>query len=90
MMAALHLPSIEVAVVSALLGAIVLGLFDVGRAYRAIEWRIIVFVAGMTPLESAMVHSGITGDMARGLESVAALVPSHWFLTPCSFWWHPY
>lgn len=83
--AALHLLSIEVAVVSALLGAIVLGLLDVGRAYRAIEWRIIVFVAGMNPLGSAMVHSGITGDMARGLESVAALVPSHWFLIPLLF-----
>lgn len=83
--AALHLASVEVAIVAALVLIILLGLTDIGRAYRAIEWRIIVFVGGMTPLSTAMVQSGITGRMAHALDSLGGLGHEHWLLLAVLF-----
>ncbi|XAQ47945.1 SLC13 family permease [Sulfobacillus thermotolerans] len=43
------------------------GILSLSNAYNAIEWRIVVFVAGMIPLGSALISTGITHHMVHAL-----------------------
>ncbi len=46
------------------------------EAYRAIEWRILVFVAGMLPLSQGLIHTGVTREMVGGLSALAHVIHS--------------
>lgn len=83
--AALGLLSIEIAVAAALVVTVLLGLLDIGRAYRAIEWRIVVFVGGMAPLGTAMVQSGVTSHIAHLLESLTQSAQGPWLIIAVLF-----
>ncbi len=65
------------AVLSAALLAPALGLLPMQEAYRAIEWQIIFFVAGMYAASLAMVNTGLAGLIAQsaisGLKDSGAL-----------------
>jgi di/tricarboxylate transporter len=64
-----------------LLGAVAMvasGCVDVNRAYRAIDVRIFVMIAGVIPLGIAMEQTGTADLLARGLLQVVA----HWPVFP--------
>lgn len=80
LLAAFNVLPIQIAIVAGLLLMILTKILDPGDAYRAIEWRIIVFVAGMIPLSTALIRTGITEDMVHGLRAVSHLASGHWFM----------
>ncbi|MEO5566046.1 MAG: SLC13 family permease [Luteimonas sp.] len=62
-----------------LLGAVAMvatGCLDIGRAYRAIDVRIFVMIAGVIPLGIAMEQTGTADLLARGLLRVVADWPT--------------
>lgn len=55
---------------AALLGCLLMGAFgciDLGSAYRAIDWRIIVLIVGMLPFAIALERTGGVDLMANGM-----------------------
>ncbi len=63
------IPNVHVALLGCLLmGA--LGCIDLGSAYRAIDWRIIVLIAGMLPFSIALERTGGVDLMAHGMMAV--------------------
>jgi di/tricarboxylate transporter len=58
---------------AALLGCLLmggLGCIDLGSAYRAIDWRIIVLIVGMLPFSIALERTGGVDLMANGMMAV--------------------
>jgi len=59
-----------------LLGAVAMaltGCINLDEAYRAIEWRVVFLIAGMLPLSTAMIHTGLAARLGSAL--VDALAP---------------
>ncbi len=58
-----------------LAGAVALVLFgciNAEEAYRAIEWRVVVLIAGMLPIGTALVETGMAARISAGLTSALA------------------
>ena len=71
------------AVVAGLLaagGMVLLGVLDVGRAYRSINWTTVVLVGAMIPLSTAMTETGAAADIARAVTSVVGDSSPHLLL----------
>ncbi len=59
-----------------LLGAVAMaltGCINLDEAYRAIEWRVVFLIAGMLPLSTAMIRTGLAARLGSAL--VDALAP---------------
>jgi di/tricarboxylate transporter len=70
LVAALGGLSIEIAAVAGAAAMVLLRCITAGQAYRAIEARIYVFIAGAIPLGAAMTKSGTSAVMAGWLQGV--------------------
>ncbi len=84
LLAAVNIVGIELAIAVAIVLLAVTGILDLSDAYHAIEWRIVIFVAGMIPLSTALIQSGITATMAKALITVAHHRPD-WMLVAMLF-----
>jgi di/tricarboxylate transporter len=69
--AALGLVQIQLAVTLGVALAILLGLLGADEAYAAVDWHILVFIAGMTPLAGALVQTGVAGGVAQVVVGLA-------------------
>lgn len=61
---------------AALAGAVAMaltGCLSMDEAYRSVEWRAVFLIAGMLPVSTALVNTGLAGRV--GAELVSALVP---------------
>ncbi|MDA8193779.1 MAG: SLC13 family permease [Thermaerobacter sp.] len=67
--AALNVLALTVAVTLGVTVMVLTGLLTLPQAYRAIDWRIIVLIGGMTPLSLALDRTGMTALLARHLVS---------------------
>jgi di/tricarboxylate transporter len=68
-LAAFNLLSIEVAAVAGAVAMVLTGCLSAPRAYRSIDTRIYVFIAGAIPLGTAMKATGASEIVAGGLQS---------------------
>lgn len=64
-LAALNILAIQVAAAAGIGVLVVSRLLSLDRAYRAIDWRIITLVGGITPLSIALTKTGVTGAIAH-------------------------
>jgi di/tricarboxylate transporter len=69
-LAALNLLSIEVAAVAGAVAMVLTGCLTAPQAYRAIDTRIYVFIAGAIPLGTAMKATGASDVVAAWLQAV--------------------
>lgn len=67
LVAALSFLAIQVAAAAAIVIFILTGILTLENVYRAIDWRIITLVGGMTPLSIALTRSGVTTTVAHAL-----------------------
>lgn len=63
--AAFNFLAIQVAAAAGIAVLVLTRVLSLERAYRAIDWRIIVLVGGLTPLSLALTRSGATADVAH-------------------------
>ena len=81
-------PSVLAALLAAC-GAILLGVLTLERAYRAINWNILIMVASLIPLSTAMYKTGAAYLIADGLVALVgqaspyALMAGLFLLTAC-------
>jgi di/tricarboxylate transporter len=68
--AAFNLMALEMATLAGAVAMALAGCITLRQAYRAIDTRIYVFIAGAIPLGLAMQKSGVANLMANGLQSV--------------------
>lgn len=68
--AALNFLNIEVAAIVGLLVMVGFKVMTTGQIYRAIDWRIIVLVGGITPLSTALIKTGVTAGVAHNMVSL--------------------
>lgn len=80
LLAALNLIPLRVAVALGVFLMAVFNILPMTDAYRAIEWRIVVFVAGMLPLGTALIQSGITHQIVEGLYYIMGTTLPGWAL----------
>jgi di/tricarboxylate transporter len=66
-LAALNVLNIELAAILAVVFMLLTGILQPNQAYRAIDWRIVVLVGGITPLSLALQETGFTRLMADAL-----------------------
>jgi len=66
------IPNAEATMIGAVAMALT-GCINLDEAYRAIEWRVIFLIAGMLPLSTAMIHTGLAARLGSAL--VDALAP---------------
>jgi di/tricarboxylate transporter len=78
--AASNLMSIEMAALAGAVVAILTGCITVRQAYRSIDQRIFVFIAGAIPLGIAMKKTGTADLMAGGLQGIVGGWPETWIL----------
>jgi di/tricarboxylate transporter len=73
LLAAFNLMTIEMAAITGAVGVVLAGCIPVNQAYRAIDARIFVFIAGAIPLGAAMQKTGtanlLAGWMQRGVSA---------------------
>lgn len=69
LLAAFGVIDIRVAIVLGIALMAGTGILSLSSAYRAVEWRIVVFVAGMIPLGSALISTGITRRIVHTLSA---------------------
>jgi di/tricarboxylate transporter len=72
LLAAFDVLSIEIAGVAGAVAMVVTGCLTGAQAYRAIDARIYVFIAGAIPLGAAMKSTGAAETLAGGLQSAVA------------------
>ncbi len=84
LLAAANILGIELAIAVAIVLLAGTGILELSDAYHAIEWRIVIFVAGMIPLSTALIRSGITATMAKALITVAQNRPD-WIMVAMLF-----
>ncbi|WP_171822648.1 SLC13 family permease [Sulfobacillus thermosulfidooxidans] len=77
LLAALNIIDIKLAIVLGIVLMAITGILQISDAYRAIEWRIVVFVAGMIPLGTALIRTGITQKMVSALIMVNHMLGNH-------------
>jgi di/tricarboxylate transporter len=68
-LAASHVLPIEIAALAGAVAMVLTGCLTVGQAYRAIDTRIFVFIAGAIPLGAAMKSSGASDRLAGWLQA---------------------
>lgn len=85
LLAAFNVLEIQTAIGVGLLLMILTKMLDPADAYRAIEWRIIVFVAGIIPLSTALIQTGITAKIVHILSLVSRLASGHSILIAVLF-----
>jgi di/tricarboxylate transporter len=78
--AASNLMTIEMASLAGAVVAILTGCITVRQAYRSIDQRIFVFIAGAIPLGIAMKKTGTADLMAGGLQGIVGGWPETWIL----------
>lgn len=78
--AASNLMTIEMASLSGAVVAILTGCITVRQAYRSIDQRIFVFIAGAIPLGIAMKKTGTADLLAGGLQGIVGGWPETWIL----------
>jgi di/tricarboxylate transporter len=78
--AASNLMTIEMASLAGAVVAILTGCITVRQAYRSIDQRIFVFIAGAIPLGIAMKKTGTADLLAAGLQHVVGGWPETWIL----------
>ncbi|MCY0884446.1 MAG: SLC13 family permease [Firmicutes bacterium] len=66
-------------------GMVLAGIVSLGQIYRAVDWRILLLVGGLTPLGTALVDSGLTARAVHAL--VAALSPYGPLAVTAAFFW---
>jgi di/tricarboxylate transporter len=71
--AILNIIPLAVAVLMGWAAVIITGIMSMDDAYRAIEWRVVLLIAGMLPISIAMVNTGLAGHV--GSLFVSALAP---------------
>jgi di/tricarboxylate transporter len=76
LLAAFGVLGLRLAIAGGILALTALKVLPLSEAYRAIEWRILVFVAGMLPLGQALIHTGVTQEMVNWLSGVAQVLHS--------------
>lgn len=76
-LAALGVLPITLAIALAVTAVAAAGVLTPDQIYQAMDWRILVFVAGMLPLGRAMVATGITSHLAGYLLAVARAAGSN-------------
>ena len=76
---------IQVAAAGAVAVLVLSRILTFEQVYRAVDWRIIVLVGGMTPLSLALVHSGVTAEVSRAL--VGALGGFGPYVLLAAFFW---
>lgn len=65
--AATNLLPLQAAAAMGILAMVLTGILSLDRAYRAIDWRIVVLIGGITPLSLALTRDGITAAVAHFL-----------------------
>lgn len=70
LLAAFNIFSIEMAAMAGAVAVVLSGCLTGRQAYRAIDARIFVFIAGAIPLGAAMEKSGASQKMANGLQQI--------------------
>lgn len=65
MMAALNVLAIQVAAALGITILVLTRILSLDHAYRAVDWRIIVLVGGITPLSLALTRTGVTASVAH-------------------------
>jgi di/tricarboxylate transporter len=78
--AAFNVMSIEMASLAGAVGAILAGCITVRQAYRSIDQRIFVFIAGAIPLGLAMQKTGTADLLAGGLQQLVGGWNGTWIL----------
>jgi di/tricarboxylate transporter len=68
-LAATHVLPIEIAALAGAVAMVLTGCLSAGQAYRAIDTRIYVFIAGAVPLGAAMKASGASDRLAGWLQA---------------------
>ncbi len=63
--AALNLLPLEAAAAVGIVAMVVTRLLSLDQAYRAVDWRIVVLIGGITPLSLALTHDGLTAAVAH-------------------------
>ena len=76
LLAAFGVLDLRLAIALGILALTALKILPLSEAYRAIEWRILVFVAGMLPLGQALIDTGVTQKMVMWLSAFARVVHS--------------
>jgi di/tricarboxylate transporter len=76
-LAALGVVSTAVAMLAGAAALVLTGCLSMEEAYRAIEWRVVVLIAGMLPIGTALVETGLAAQIGRaftaGLASASPL-----------------
>ena len=68
--AATHLIPIEIALLAGAVAVVLTGCITMQQAYKSIDTRIFVFIAGAIPLGQAMVKTGLSNEMAGWLQTL--------------------
>jgi di/tricarboxylate transporter len=74
--AAFNLIPIDIALLAGAVAVVLTGCLTVQQAYRSIDSRIYVFIAGAIPLGLAMVETGLSGRLAGWLETLVGGWPT--------------
>ena len=76
-LAALGIVPTAVAMLAGAAALVLTGCLSMEDAYRAIEWRVVVLIAGMLPIGTALVDTGLAAQIGRafttGLASAGPL-----------------
>ncbi|MEM7482848.1 MAG: SLC13 family permease [Acidobacteriota bacterium] len=75
LLAATGLVDLVVAVLAAIVVLLVLKVIRPQESYRAVEWRVIVFIAAFIPVGDAMLRTGLADKLANAVLAPTALVP---------------
>lgn len=65
LVAAVGLVSTAEAMLAGAVGLVLAGCLSMEEAYRAIEWRVVVLIAGMLPIGTALVSTGLAGQIGQ-------------------------
>ncbi len=83
--AALNVLNIEVAAFAGVAVLVLTRIVTPDQIYRAIDWRIIALIGGITPLSIALDHTGFTAAVSRAM--VAGLGAAGPYALAAAFYW---
>ncbi len=84
-LAAFNFLNIEVAAFAGVAVLVLARIVTPDQIYRAIDWRIIALIGGITPLSIALDHTGFTADVSHTM--VAVLGPLGPYALAAAFYW---
>ncbi|HVS03689.1 MAG TPA: SLC13 family permease, partial [Thermoanaerobaculia bacterium] len=76
-LAAAGVVDLLVGVMGSVVLLLALGVIRPQESYRAVEWRVIFFIAAFIPVGDAMLRTGLADVLAAAVLAPAALVPEH-------------